>query len=352
MLRLVRLTVSVTAMSLIGVAAAPGALGQSLPSQADQQAVMHTHGADGKWIDPPSNHPGGPAVTYDRHVHAEWRADQWDGRQFTTDQTDLTTLPTFHAIYMYPKDGVNRFSTFAAMFQADAVQADSLLQARYQRGVRWDYRAGACYKTETSPGGPCVDITVVKARSRTSQFSSNAFSTVKKEVDGLFKNPNKKYVVWLDMDYRSACGQGHLYQDTRRSPDNNSNLGRTLSVVYRAYPNDFLTGGFCRGTVVLHEIGHNMGAVQRVAPHAFDGAHCNDSNEDVMCYINNTAPDTGDVVFDWGTDDYWDPAANPDKVTNPVAPNTPDRLPWWTVNLSRFVCPRGGDCEAANVPEF
>ena len=335
------------AAALILAALVPAAAAASgLPLQAAPEA--HTHGPDGRNLD---RRGLAAAEPYDVDAHAPWSASQYDGRALTADAADRTTLPTVHAIYVYPSDGANRFAQFAAMFQADAVQANELLKTTYNRGVRWDYRNGDCYSTPTTP---CLDITVFKSRNTTRQFAGSAFSTVKKEVDRYFTNPNQKYVVWLDAAYTKACGQGNLYQDTRRTAANYNNNGRTLSVVYKAYPNDALTGGFCRGRVLLHEMGHNMGAVQSVAPHAFDGAHCNDSNEDVMCYQNDSLPnagDTGNAVFDWGTDDYWDPIANPNAVENPSLA-TGDRLPWWTVNLSKYICPTGGDCNQQNSPEF
>lgn len=54
-------------------------------------------------------------------------------------------------------------------------------------------------------------------------------------------------------------------------------------------------------------------------------------------------------MFDYRNDDYWDPIAVP--VMAPAVPSTV-KLPWWTVNLSRFVCPFGGDCDQANRPEL
>ena len=80
-----------------------------------------------------------------------------------------------------------------------------------------------------------------------------------------------------------------------------------------------------------------------MAPHAFDGAHCNDSGEDTMCYVSSTTPDTGGPDFDYNNDDYWDPIANP-RLT------TAAKLGHWTVNLSSFICPTTG-CDSANVPE-
>ena len=331
------------------VVAAPGSA-HDLPGNAPEHSHAHSHGADGLWLDPPSARAPG-AAPYDVRTHAGWNAGDWDGRQYTTDQPDLTGLPGFHAVYLYPKDGTNRFAQFAAMLQADAAQSSQRLRDTYGRGVRFDYRAGACMVATTGTAAPCLDITVIKSRLNSGQFKNNPFGQVKREIDRVFPSGSKKYAVWLDATYTGACGQGHLYQDTRRIPENNNRL-RTLAVVYKPYASDAATGGFCRGRVLLHELGHNMGALQNVAPNAFDGAHCDDSNEDVMCYEQPDAPDTGAAVFDWGTNDYWDPIANPDKLTNPsLAGDGVEKLPWWTVNLSQYICPTTG-CQNPNTPEY
>jgi hypothetical protein len=85
--------------------------------------------------------------------------------------------------------------------------------------------------------------------------------------------------------------------------------------------------GFCSSNAALHEIGHTLGGLQPVAPHAFDGSHCNDAYEDTMCYSSSPWVAHGErgTVFDHGNDDYW---------SLPGAP-----LGWWTVDESRFLCP-------------
>jgi hypothetical protein len=64
-----------------------------------------------------------------------------------------------------------------------------------------------------------------------------------------------------------------------------------------------------------------------VAPHAFDGAHCNDAYEDTMCYAIAPMVRNGTIgqFFDYRNDDYWSLPGHP--------------LPWWTVDENRFLCP-------------
>jgi hypothetical protein len=266
-----------------------------------------------------------PAAPYAVDAHAPWSASQWDGKTFTTDQADVAGRigdPQVHAIYVYPAKAASRYATFAAMFEADARQASGLLEATRGRAIRWDLRSSGF-----------VDVTVFQSRYRAQQLAGgNQFSLVANELaaSGKFSNANKKYVAWLDAG-SGYCGQGTLYADSSRAQTNANNTQRTTAIVYRPYPtSDPTTGGFCRGRTLLHELGHNLGAVQPAAPNDFDGAHCDDSAEDVMCYTANAeaklgaAADTGEAVFDWGDNDYWSP--------------TGTALPWWTVDESRFLC--------------
>lgn len=249
----------------------------------------------------------------------------------------------FHAVYVYPSDKkdfpATRFSRYVAMFQADARDASRLLDTLYGRGIRFDERQSAL-------GAPMLDITVFRSRYNSKQLSAaNQFDLVTRELGATFNAPNKKYVVWLDAGSQ-YCGQANLSQDTTRAASN-LNEGKTLAIVYRPYNlNDLGSGGFCRGRTLLHELGHTMGALQRVAPHAFDGAHCDDSGEDTMCYTSATSVDTGGPAFDYNNDDYWDPLANPSYVATESSPLS-GKLPWWTVNLSRFLCDAPTSCHLA-----
>ena len=329
------MVVLVAAMALVGTALSSGGSAHHVLPEHSHGLTPHTHGPDRKTLDPRAKAAAAP---YEVDEHAAWAASQYDGRSFTTDQPDTTTLPTVHAVYMYPSDKPNRFAQFAAMFQADARDASRLLG--YGHAVRWDERVGADGVTRF------LDITVIRSSQRANKLGgANQFKLVGQELSNRgLTNPNKKYVVWLDGPSR-YCGQGQLYQDPSRSAAN-YNERRLYSVIYRPYATtDPATGGFCRGRTVMHEVGHTLGAVQTAAPNVSDGAHCNDSAEDVMCYRTTSPPDTGPAVFDYGTNDYWDPAADPSQTSGV-------KLGWWTINLSKFVCPLSGCTNANSNPGY
>lgn len=316
---------------ILGVGLIGGGTAGSVPEQASDQGELRSHGPDPKSMYKPGRERAAAPFAVD--APADRTQTPWDGQTFTTDQADLTSLPTIHMIYLYPSDKPSRFSQYAAMFQADAKQASDHLANLYGRGLRFDYRAAGQ-----------LDITVVRSSSNARRLGGgNQFSLVANELKNKgYTNPNKKYAVWLDAG-SNYCGQGTLYSDTRRSSANYNDVNRTTGVVYRPFDVNNADGGFCRGRTLAHEVGHNMGALQKEAPNAFDGAHCNDDQEDVMCYEQNATFDSGNIPqFDYNNDDYWDVGAT--KTANP---GPGQKLPWWTLNLSKYVCPLAG-CAAAN----
>src|SRR3954453_15066273 len=256
----------------------------------------------------------------------------------------------YHAVYMIAADGADRFEKLATGMQKDAFQASSLLETSYGRAVR--------FAPGTSCGPQYLDISVVRMPQTSAQLSALArtpngtydaavaaldsagFETIqaKDTVDDAAAR-TRNYIVWLDAPAPSgSCGQAAIYDDPTRDAGNLNNLGGKAAVVFRN------GDGFCSSNAARHEIGHNLGALQPVAPHAFDGSHCNDAYEDTMCYTNAPLVSDGQrgKYFDYNNDDYW---------SLPGAP-----LAWWTVDLNRFLCPDagcnvvGGDGVAAADP--
>ena len=338
MARVRRVAVTAALALMLLVLVLPGEA-SSLPEQSSPvgREHAHTHGPDGLELYRPRGQA--PAAAYEVDATASWAASQYDGQVFAADQPDLTKLPTVHFVYVHPSDQPSRFATYAAMLQADARDASALLTTLYGRGIRLDERS----RTDRRKG-TFVDITVVQSTHTAARLAgTDQFSLVADELWARgFTNPNKKYAAWLDAGSR-YCGQGELWGDDRRKPDN-ANERRTTAIVYRPYDPTNADGGFCRGRTLRHELGHNLGALQAAAPNEFDGAHCDDSAEDTMCYTSVATTDTGGPAFDFGNDDYWDPVANP-------ALRSTAKLGWWTVNLSKYVCPKAG-CRAASTPEY
>jgi hypothetical protein len=290
-----------------------------------------THGPD-----PAAVAGGGPAGLRAAKV-ARSEVD-WCGTERSTDDGANETANgafKYHAVYMLPADGSDRFSSFASTLQSDAFGASGLLETQYGRAIRFDMG--------TDCGPQYLDISVVRMPQTTAQLQALArtgtgtFDAVSGALDtaGLetiqatdsyarAAERTRNYVVWLDGPAPAGtCGQAAIYDDPTRADDNLNNFGGKVALVFQNGPS-----AFCSSNAVRHEIGHNLGALQPGAPHAFDGSHCNDAYEDTMCYANSphVAGGVRGQFFDFGNDDYWDPPAG--------AP-----LPWWTVNLNRFLCP-------------
>ncbi len=328
------------AVTLAGLAGPAGAEpGTTLSDSASEpgREYAHTHGPDGLELDR-RGRPGSSVVAQpvDEQLTGEW-LPTGPVPPVTSDQPDtFGDLPQIHLVYVYPADLKVPRTEFLAMFEADARAAQDFLQNKYGRSVRFDETEGR------------IDITTLKSKSRTSALGGRRqFSLVKEDLARAFpdsESPRKKYIAWLDAPSK-YCGQGELYGDWHRDTGNWNDL-RTTGIVYRPYDSKNVDGGFCRGRTLLHELGHNLGALYEGAPNAFDGAHCDDDKNDAMCYQGNSAfdsslePTRSSGEFDYGNDDYWDAGATPGSVNGGTLDSGAhlDHLNWWTVNLSRFVC--------------
>jgi len=258
------------------------------------------------------------------------------------------SLPTVHAIYVHPSDAPSRFNTvvdpstgitLAAQLQRDARWASDVLRTIYGRGIRFDERVGGDNVRR-------IDISVVKSKYDTRRLSSSTqFNSVVNDLKARgFNVQNKKYLVFLDAPSQ-YCGQSSFASDTQRTAAN-ANEATTYSVAYRwGGKGSEASSGFCGGRTVVHELTHSFGAVQPSAPNQASGAHCNDNANDVLCLYASTVLFSNGTLYDYRQDDYWDPTAVPE------APASARKLAWWTVNLSRFVCPTVG-CDAASTPNF
>lgn len=123
---------------------------------------------------------------------------------------------------------------------------------------------------------------------------------------------NEKYVIWYDADIPpvgqltvTPCGEatGYAYFDERPIFGNANNVGPSYGISYKC-------------NALLHELAHNLGAVQRNAPQATTWYHCWEE-QDVMCYHDGNLPSGKSIVtncpgsddhFDCRHDDYFDAA--------------------------------------------
>lgn len=100
-----------------------------------------------------------------------------------------------------------------------------------------------------------------------------------------FASPFEKYWVWYDGYFPCGCaGVAELKRDNVLRPENQNNLGPSFAVTVGIR-------GASGAYVMMHESGHNLGAVSFQAPQTSGAGHCNDGL-DIMCY-----DDGGPVSF-------------------------------------------------------
>lgn len=206
----------------------------------------------------------------------------------------------FHArlLYVRPHDRPNRFGRMAPQVVAMVEQVNAWLYTNARRRDRKLDMRVLC-------SGGRVSVRHVVTQT---DLEDTSFSTV---VNDLFaqgyNDPLAKYWIWFDGRFTGAPGgQGSFANDDSPSATNRSNLGGQYAITW-GIPG---AGG---ASVMMHENGHNMGAVATSAPRTTGAGHCVDG-EDVMCYNDRGAYAAKydrarcDLpYYDCGYDDYFNP---------------------------------------------
>jgi hypothetical protein len=149
------------------------------------------------------------------------------------------------------------------------------------------------------------------ARVTLTALGDDSFSQMRIELIAQgFTRTDRKYLVWVDAAV-GICGLGEVYADTSPGPENRNNRGPSYARVDTP----------CWQYAELHEIFHNLGAVQRDTPHPSAVWHCTDE-ADVLCYdddgsgpvvMTTPCPPEQEALLDCGDDDYFNtspPAGN------------------------------------------
>lgn len=268
----------------------------------------------------------------------------WCGAEQSADDIayQAHTGPRVKVIYAYPSDRPNRFATMRDLIQADARDMTDLVlgAAGQTKTLRFDVgtKCGAGYVDILSIRLPrtAAAYRQLPAGSRMNQLRTDLSPSVASMVG------KRNYLVYADATSAGdgVAGIATVYVDDRPGANNAANNGGLWAMAFGDGNDPNFLGS--RLTTVLHEVTHNLGAVQDSAPHSTGAGHCSDES-DVMCYDDGgpTADMTNPCAqqaYDCGADDYFNPA--------PAAGSYLDTH--WNVYRSTFLCP-SGSCAGADV---
>lgn len=201
-------------------------------------------------------------------------------------------------LYVVASNKTNRYATVVDsirqwMADADTKVHESGLVTGESRRIRFVHDA-SCQ--------------VVVRNVTVSSAAANDFSTLIDELIGLgYDSNDRKYLSMMDANV--YCGIGELWPDDSKGGGNFSN--GFLSTFSRVDVPCWATGSLGDSTA-LHEISHNLGAVQESAPNDSGGGHCIDE-WDLMCYSDEPnypsmvykCPSEFEALLDCENNDYF-----------------------------------------------
>lgn len=208
---------------------------------------------------------------------------------------------SMRVIYARPSNRPDRYAAMAPLIRDMVKQANGYLAASAAKyGVGVDYRV------------QCSGTTIIVDNRQLASASSPDFDSIVSQLNSAgYTNGQMKYWVWYDNGASNGCGGGvgHVYEDDQPGVANlNNGNGIALFAV------TFNCQGLSGAEVMMHENGHNMGAVQNSAPRSTLGLHCIDGR-DIMCYNDDgargdlyTETSCSTTVFDCNNNDYFHPS--------------------------------------------
>ena len=260
----------------------------------------------------------------------------WCGNETTADDTANAATPAakaqFKVVYAFAADRPNRFAGWKDAIQANIAIVQRFLSAQDggTKGLRIDMGTGC--------GAKYVDIQVVPLPGPRSAYQDN-FGAIARCVQRALGTPAGPRNAVVLADGLSGGTQEYGLGETimgasgeQQGAKNVHNRGGLTSVLFSrdgaAAPGAARWGWWPEG--FLHEMTHNLGAVQWGAPHSTQPrgqtlpqyGHCW-QGADVMCYTEDAGaahpmqqdcaalPGAIPQSYDCGRDDYFNPAPAP-----------------------------------------
>ncbi|HVL87113.1 MAG TPA: hypothetical protein VM681_03760 [Candidatus Thermoplasmatota archaeon] len=211
-------------------------------------------------------------------------------------------------IYARAPDGEDRYELLLPDIRAHVKLANGVV---YREGLVFGRDIRFRMACEADGEVSVRNVVIGSMRDRDPTWSS--FSILAElKAQGYDRN-NVKYLVVIDRTLGGGGWAYPMYYDSRPGPENANNNRVAYAVVGK--PNF---------EVMIHELGHTLGAVQANAPHSQPNGHCNEG-QDYMCYSDwwqseprdardlsyNGLRCTDREYFDCGYDDYFNPDPPP-----------------------------------------
>jgi hypothetical protein len=264
----------------------------------------------------------------------EFLPTAWCGTELHSDDTAHAAFPSTQqqvkVVYAYADDQPADFDRWADSLQADVSRIEQFLalQTGGRRALRFDMG--------TECGPQYVDIQSVALPHDRSYYigpdDEENFDRVADDVHAAVGHDTRDVLILGDglttpdtppaTEDQGVWGIAEVSPDDQPGKNNRANLGGLVGMMLTP-PGTTPDPEDWQPTVMLHEVTHNLGAVQHSAPHSTPNWHCWDGR-DVMCYADGSAgsqPYTTTVcnfvggaipqTYDCGHDDYFNPDPAP-----------------------------------------
>jgi len=231
-----------------------------------------------------------------------------------------SSAPSISLVYAVPRDQRNRFRQIAGMLQLSATTIGRFvaLESGHRKTIR--------FETGTNCGPENVRIELVRlSQPRASYLDSNgapAIAIVQAELERVLPASAgpRNWLVYVDGLVDRASGWAEVLEADAPGPTNPHNAGGLFAFVWgeRQAPPRLQVPYYAY--LMLHEVTHNLGGVQKSAPNTTGAWHCTD-DYDLMCYddggpIHERATachgaGTLSAAYDCNQDDYFNPSPAP-----------------------------------------